>query len=355
MSTLSDLPPELLRALSLYLRTSDCSNLSLTCWKINNAVVSVLFENVRILDEFLPTDLSHLFDKCPYIKSAARHVTLIQWDSDFVAATISTDIIYAGIASFPNITSLRLNINTMPYSCWMLRLHRLFLALKDKGINKLDVTIADCPDSNSKTMPSLWCNPPIPYYCLSGIKALRVTIATRTYHEWRWLEYIKELILASKETLTAFALGNFINVNMTKSQTPLFQVLRQLKQLETLEFSCFPSSPPITPDKWLPLVQPDACPKLRRIACAQAAPHQTPPRQTLIDVARKPNSEAVLSCPSPTPPMPWEFTPQPSKEYTCLVSEDLSPLGDPDDLEYSPSSSASSSSDSDYDSDFMSE
>lgn len=155
------------------------------------------------------------------LKLTPRHATLIQWDSDFVAATISTDIIYAGIASFPSITSLRLDINTMPYFCWMLRMHGLFLALKDKGVNKLDVTIADCADSNSKTMPSLWCNPPIPYYCLSGIEDLCITIATRKYHGWLWLEYIKELILASKETLTAFTLSAMRNAVIF----PIAQVL----------------------------------------------------------------------------------------------------------------------------------
>ncbi|KAJ8697544.1 hypothetical protein PTI98_004336 [Pleurotus ostreatus] len=210
MPTLFDLPPELLRALSLCLRTPDCSNMSLTCWKIYNAVASVLFENVMILDQFSPAELSHLFDKCPHIKSAARHVTLIQWESDFVAATISTDIIYAGIASFPSITSLRLDINTVPYLCWMLRVHRLFLALSHKGINKLDITITDCANSRLETMPSLWCNQPIPYYCLPGIEDLRITIAASQPHGWLWLEYTKDLILASKETLTALSLSTML-------------------------------------------------------------------------------------------------------------------------------------------------
>ncbi|KAF9487456.1 hypothetical protein BDN71DRAFT_1458486 [Pleurotus eryngii] len=199
----------------------DCSNLSLTCWKIYNAVVSVLFENVRILDEFSLVDLSHFFDKCPHIKSAARHVPLIQWDSEFVAATISTDIIHAGIASFPSIMSLRLDINTAPHLCWMLGVHRLFLALRNKGINKLDITIADCVNSRSETMPSLWCNPPIPYYCLPGIEDLCITIVMNHFHGWLWLDYIKDLILASKETLTALAFSTMLNADVF----PISQVL----------------------------------------------------------------------------------------------------------------------------------
>ncbi|KAF9487090.1 hypothetical protein BDN71DRAFT_1594644 [Pleurotus eryngii] len=140
MSTLSELPPELLHLTALYLRTVDCSNLSLTCWMIYNAVAPVLFESIRIFDEF-SGDISQLFDECPLVKSATRHITLFQWDSDFIAATLSADI-----ATFLNLTSLCLLLNNAPHLCWMQQLHRLFLNLRNHRINKLKLELTDFID-----------------------------------------------------------------------------------------------------------------------------------------------------------------------------------------------------------------
>ncbi len=117
-------------------------------------------------------------------------------------------MIYQGIASFPSIKSLRLDINTAPLLCWMLRLHRLFHALRHKSISKLELKVSDFIDSDSKEVPSLWQNPPLPYHCLSNLDDLRVTLAMHPRQEDAplWLQYVKGLMLASKETLTTLSL-----------------------------------------------------------------------------------------------------------------------------------------------------
>ncbi|KAF4574330.1 hypothetical protein EYR36_005663 [Pleurotus pulmonarius] len=120
---------------------------------------------------------------------------------------------------------------------------------------------------------------------------------------------------------------------------PLFDVLKELKQLEVLKFHGFRF--PSSLDDCLPLAQPDACSKLRRIAWEGSSGGET-----VIDVERRPNAGVSLRRLQPNPWVPWKF--DSNKEFACLVLEDLASDGKSDDSDYDlPSSSASSSDGSD--------
>lgn len=148
---------------------------------------------------------------------------MIQWDSDFVSATLSTDIIYHGVASFPSLTSLDLFINTAPHLCWMHRLHRIFLALRHHHIRKLQVEIADFANSNFDTMPKILRNPPIPYYCLTNLDHLRISVNSDHGIPPLWLGHFDRLILANKTTLTSLSV-NMDRLSIHPSRTPFTQV-----------------------------------------------------------------------------------------------------------------------------------
>ncbi|KDQ28706.1 hypothetical protein PLEOSDRAFT_156443 [Pleurotus ostreatus PC15] len=279
-SMLSKLPPELLYLVSLYLRTTDCSNLSLTCWSIYHAVVPALFKSIRILGLFSAEHLSHLLRGCPLIKAAARHITLALWDSDFALSSIE---IYSQMSSFLNLTSLRLDIHTAPLLYWMVRLDGLFLALYSRDIAQLELKITDWVDAHNKQMPATWSNAPVPYHCPPNLAVLRITISvgnmdsSRRQHQWPWLSYFDTLILASKATLTTLSLN--INHNDGALTTgpsrpgkpwctdPLFKILKQLKRLEILQVQRIdrPHGSQAHLDAALALAQPDVCPALRRI------------------------------------------------------------------------------------------
>ncbi|KAL4261682.1 hypothetical protein AB1N83_008946 [Pleurotus pulmonarius] len=325
MPKFSDLPLELLHLCSLHLGTSDCSSLSSTCWKSRNAVIPVLFKSIRIIDEYAG-DIAYLFDECHHIKPVVRNITLIQWDSDFVSATLSTDIIYHGVASFPNLRSLGLFINTNPHLCWMHRLHRIFLSLRNHQIRKLQVEIAGFADSSFESMPEFLDDPPLPYYCLTNLTTLHITVKTVYAHPLHmplpWVDYFDRLMLANKATLTTLFLdvardrcSNFMS---PFTLDPLFEVLQKLKQLEILTIGRV--DPELDDrgyfDESLALAQPDICPKLRQIN--------------------------------------WDPGWVPSAVFiTQGYDRDLPSESDSDDSDYEPSS-LSSGSDCDYDSDLSS-
>ena len=123
---------------------------------------------------------------------------------------------------------------------------------------------------------------------------------------------------------------------LISSQDPLFYVLKELKQLEVLKFHGFRF--PSSLDDCLPLAQPDACSKLRRIAWEGSSGGET-----LIDVERGPNAGVSLRRLQSNPWVPWKF--DSNKEFACLVSEDLASDGKSDDSDYDLSSSSASSSD----------
>ncbi|KAG9219601.1 hypothetical protein CCMSSC00406_0008192 [Pleurotus cornucopiae] len=298
---LSELPPELLYLISLCLRTtaSDCSDFSLTCWNIHHAAAPALFKSIRILDQSPAEDL-------------------------------------------PNLTSLRLDINTAPLLCWMVQLDGLFLALNSGDITNLELKITDWVDAHHKQMPAIGSKAPVPYHCLPNLAVLRITISvgntdSSRKHQWPWLSYFDTLIVASKATLTTLSLN--IHHNDGAFITPL----ARLKRLEILQAQRIdlPRDSQAHLDAALALAQPDVCPALHRIDWNLSG------LTCVVDVTRGTGAGVVVSRASPTPWVPWKCA-QSWKEYMCLVAEDLPSDSDSDDLEYEPPlSSSGDESDSD--------